>query len=127
MLNYDKTYIRSKCIPIGKILPHIANRCDAKLEVFGKSVNVKSLRLQTFQKSNVCVGCGAVGTHFTVDTHRYSKTVNYHLNMYGFDREGNEVLFTKDHIIPKSRGGKERISNMQTMCVKCNQKKGNNL
>ena len=31
---------------------------------------------------------------------------------------------TKDHILPKSRGGKNHISNMQTMCCRCNSKKG---
>lgn len=34
---------------------------------------------------------------------------------------------TKDHIIPKSKDGKDDISNYQTMCYKCNLEKGNNL
>ena len=45
--------------------------------------------------------------------------------MYGV-KNGEEVLFTKDHIIPKSKGGKNHISNYQTMCEPCNSEKGNN-
>ena len=32
---------------------------------------------------------------------------------------------TKDHIIPKSKGGKDILDNFQTMCFECNTKKGN--
>ena len=35
------------------------------------------------------------------------------------------TLMTRDHILPKSKGGRDHISNMQTMCVDCNKAKGN--
>ena len=41
------------------------------------------------------------------------------------DDNGQEVLITKDHIIPKSKGGKDKLDNYQTMCVRCNKRKGN--
>lgn len=34
---------------------------------------------------------------------------------------------TKDHIIPKSKGGIDDLSNYQTMCERCNKEKGNEL
>jgi 5-methylcytosine-specific restriction endonuclease McrA len=50
-----------------------------------------------------------------------------HFNLYCHKPEEGEnmVLMTKDHIVPKSKGGKNHISNMQTMCCHCNSTKGN--
>jgi hypothetical protein len=53
-----------------------------------------------------------------------NESENYHLNLYA-EKDNREILFTKDHIIPKSRGGKNILANYQTMCVECNNKKGN--
>lgn len=51
----------------------------------------------------------------------------YHLNLYAIDGNGKEVLMTKDHIFPHNKGGKNNISNYQTMCVKCNVAKGSRI
>jgi len=48
----------------------------------------------------------------------------FHFNLYALDENGNEVLMTKDHIVPSSEGGKNVIDNLQTMCIICNNKKG---
>lgn len=47
------------------------------------------------------------------------------------DRDGNKCLccgstekLTIDHIVPKSKGGGNELSNYQTLCGKCNNKKG---
>jgi len=34
---------------------------------------------------------------------------------------------TRDHIVPRSRGGKDRWTNVTTACKRCNQRKGNRL
>jgi len=39
----------------------------------------------------------------------------------------NDIILTMDHIIPKSLGGGDNLSNLIPMCLKCNQTKGNNL
>ncbi|MEZ4865272.1 MAG: HNH endonuclease [Caldilineaceae bacterium] len=45
------------------------------------------------------------------------------------DRQGGEVItkrdFTLDHILPKSRGGRNTWGNTACACPKCNQRKGN--
>lgn len=32
---------------------------------------------------------------------------------------------TKEHIVPKSKGGTKKLSNMALACIKCNRKRGN--
>ena len=45
----------------------------------------------------------------------------------GKNSNGKEVLMKKDHIFPHGKGGKNNISNYQTMCVKCNVAKGSKI
>lgn len=91
-------------------------------------IGLSSDRLQTFKSSPVCVKCGMKGQLFALEAHRKNyRSTDLHFNLYGFDTNKTEVLFTKDHIIPRSRGGNEELINLQTMCERCNCNKGNNL
>ncbi len=72
-----------------------------------------------------CVECGIEGKFFALESHKYQSEIRrFHFNLYGIDEDGNEVLMTKDHIQPKSKGGKNHITNYQPMCYKCNHRKG---
>jgi hypothetical protein len=110
------------------VLSHVKERGfkhrKRKVAFNGDDMNVSSLRLNTFKEHGcVCVNCGAEGTMFLKD--RQCADVSWHFNLYGKDNNGDLVLFTKDHIVPKSKGGKDNIENMQTMCIECNNHKGN--
>lgn len=95
-----------------------------QIKVDGYDVYTRSLRYMTFyQKGCTCVACGKVGTHFTLDASNDGNPNRRHFNL----RADDGTLMTRDHIIPKSRGGREHISNMQTMCVDCNKAKGNRM
>ena len=86
-------------------------------------VNLANDRLRTFLHSGtVCVACAMEGEFFALE--RFCDTDDYHLNLYG-RKDGHEVLFTKDHIVPRSKGGPSHLDNYQTMCAFCNGEKGN--
>lgn len=88
--------------------------------VDGFNVRPISLRYKTFyQKGTKCVCCGKEGTHFKLCGDDRSPK-RRHFNLYADDG----ILMTKDHIIPKARGGADMVSNMQTMCEDCNKAKG---
>ena len=101
----------------------------------GYKVNPKSLRYQTFNKDLACANCGIKGRFLALERCLSDKGGNegekegqgFHLNLYGIDEMGREVLMTKDHIIPKSKGGPDSLDNLQTMCTYCNEEKGDKL
>ena len=91
------------------------NKRRTNIIVDGFNVYSKSLRYMTFyQKGVKCVCCGKEGTHFRLCGEEGSN--RRHFNLYADDG----TLITKDHIIPASKGGPDRVENMQTMCTVCN-------
>lgn len=99
---------------------------SAKVDFDGDWIKGNSQRYQTFfTKGCKCAVCGIEGKFFAKERHLADRS--YHLNLYAIDENGEEILMTKDHIIPRSKGGANHISNYQTMCLKCNREKGDAL
>lgn len=74
-----------------------------------------------------CPKCETKGEYFALERTPgpgKSKYNHWHFNLYGNDKFGKEVMITKDHINPKSKGGDNELSNLQPMCISCNTKKG---
>ena len=93
-----------------------------KINFHGHRIKIQSQRYRCFLlHGTTCAGCGLVASFFRLERHHNQES--FHLNMYGVEN-GNEILFTKDHIVPVSAGGRNYLSNLQTMCVHCNQAKG---
>lgn len=99
-------------------------------------VKVSSLRLELFRQNPKCVSCHRIGSLWILESHHRMEPP--HLNLYhvGDEDQCGEwkklckdglVLMTKDHIIPRSKGGPTNLENLQTMCAICNGKKGNSL
>ena len=94
------------------------------------STHVTSKRLRTFARAAqagrlYCAECGCKASFFSVDTFAHNKAdFNPHLNLYGYNDAGEEVLFTHDHIVARALGGADNLSNTQVMCSPCNNRKG---
>jgi len=92
-------------------------------EIDGDQIKMSSHRLWTFfEKSLECVECGLKGEFFAKEKNHESEG-RPHLNLYAV-KDGEEILMTKDHIHPKSKGGDNHLDNYQTMCLPCNEEKG---
>lgn len=89
-------------------------------------IKFSSHRLWTFYESGIeCKSCGLEADFFAVEKNHEGEA-RPHLNLYAKTSDG-EVLFTKDHIVPKSKGGENKISNYQTLCKSCNELKGDSV
>lgn len=88
------------------------------------TLKITSPRLRVFQRSRVCAICGLVGTRMLLDLPPGAATP--HWNLYA-EENGELVLFTKDHITPRSLGGKDVIENLRTACHTCNNARGNDI
>ena len=106
-----------------EILP-IVSRKKSKFKIGDDDFIVKtcSVRLQVFKKNLTCVACGITGSIFKLQR-QPNRNEKPHLNLYA-QKNDEHILMTQDHIQPKSKGGKDTMNNLQTMCSSCNEEKG---
>jgi len=86
------------------------------------TVKMNSQRYHVFKKNKFCVSCGLEGTSLLLDINPGDQSP--HFNLYGKE-DGRLVLMTKDHVVPKSKGGSDTLENYVTCCHICNNLKGN--
>jgi 5-methylcytosine-specific restriction endonuclease McrA len=126
-----KSFQRKGIVTLEEVLPHIkmaerkSEERKTRINLLGESVKISSLRLLTFKESQKCYKCGLEGKFFAIEKTHCQDV--YHINFYGYTKEGKEVMLTKDHIIPRSKGGRNHLDNLKTMCSPCNVEKGNKL
>lgn len=98
-----------------------ARRGLTRMDLANRSVSIR--RMQCFAVKGVeCVRCGIKGSEIRLEEWRNGGGV--HLDLYAYAPQGHRVLMTLDHIVPKSLGGPNELSNYQPMCEPCNSKKG---
>lgn len=77
------------------------------------------------EKENLtCVCCGIKANKWIAFKAKHQPPV---LNLYGQNENGEDILFTRDHIIPKAFGGNDDLKNLRVMCKICNEKRSCNL
>lgn len=107
-----------------EILSYVSKKISKKrFKVGAKAYEIKinSPRYFVFRENTKCVVCGLEGKKFILEKNAIDKSP--HFNLYA-EEDGKLILMTKDHILPKSVGGDDRLSNFQTMCATCNNLKG---
>ena len=76
-------------------------------------------------KGVTCVSCGITADHFKKIWGNPED--NPHFTPFATDAEGNEIMITRDHIIPRSWGGENSVENTEPMCSPCNHQKDNEM
>jgi len=109
-----------------------ASRRGYQIYLNGKDKTIKvsmgSHRYQLFALKGIkCTRCGIEGEYFALERDFKTSPDKFHFNLYGNDSNGQEIMITKDHVIPRSKGGKNKLNNYQPMCFRCNQKKADKL
>ena len=76
---------------------------------------------KTVAKDPKCCFCGVEATKaFIVKQQENNIGIKFFT-----EKNGELILFTKDHKKPKSKGGRNKLNNYQTCCEICNRLKGN--
>ena len=108
-----------------KVRPHIPRQPN--LVIYdGDEIDMESQRYAVFKRDKcICIKCNLEGAYYAKEKSTgQENSKRFHFNLYGI-KNGKEIMFTKDHIVPKSLGGKDHLENYQTMCSECNSKKRN--
>lgn len=119
---------RKKMIHLGmftpnEVLPFIGDqRKEFRVGDRVYLVKMDSSRYHLFKKSRQCVICGLEGNRMILEMNQNDSAP--HFNLYA-EENGRLVLMTKDHIVPKSKGGSEDLENFRVMCHTCNNLRGN--
>lgn len=125
-IGFHPGYERNGIYTVEAVLSQLGN---AWAMFDGDIIPVISLRYQIFARSLVCVSCGLEGKYFAKersakklkDGSGFKATAKtWHFNLYAVRADGREILMTKDHVLPRSKGGPDSLENLQTMCAPCN-------
>lgn len=126
--NKKQQYERVGTLEMDNVFPLIEKNFDNPLKLrvnIGKYyVNVSSLRLKSFFLHGTSCSCCENKASFFAVERNIGTDSPYHLNLYGIDKEGSEILFTHDHILARGLGGTDTIDNTRTSCGPCNWEKG---
>lgn len=111
-------------VSLDEIFPYLTpdeTRREYRIGECSYHVKMNSDRYFVFNNNRFCVSCGIEGTKMILDMN--FGDCSPHFNLYA-EEKGRLILMTKDHILAKSKGGKDDLSNYATCCSVCNNLKG---
>lgn len=94
----------------------------------GISITMSDTSQVSIRGDFTCIGCNMKASYVVIakNVHTSSANQKYIPFYYIVDYKNGELKkLTKDHIIPRSLGGSNNMSNYQCMCEVCNGKKSN--
>lgn len=74
-----------------------------------------------------CHFCGCQADRWVATKGRTDRQGHPDLNLYATNSVGHVVLMTRDHIIPKSLGGRDCVENLRPACGPCNEHRSNDV
>lgn len=72
-----------------------------------------------------CHFCGCQADRWVAEKGRRDRIGNPVLNLFSVGPTGAVVLMTRDHIIPRSLGGRDTVANLRPACAPCNEGRSN--
>lgn len=106
------------------VLPFITKKDSRREYKVGDKVyqvRMNSHRYHCFAQSRECAACKIVGTRMILE--RHTTASQPHFNLYAEEND-KLIMMTKDHILPVTKGGEDRMENYQVLCCICNGLKG---
>jgi CRISPR/Cas system Type II protein with McrA/HNH and RuvC-like nuclease domain len=124
-----KSWIHHSYWTIEEVMKLLQDNKGRKVITHNKvEIRLKSHKNILFlNKQHSCKICKLPVTYVALE--KLQKDIKmYHFNYYTIHpKTKQEILFNVDHIIPKSKGGSDIITNMQLTCEICNTVKGNKI
>jgi len=122
----QRQFEREGIVPLDEALAAIRNPKQQAHTWFDRKVKTTGVRLDAFatSKGTCCQNpdCKLEATHFAVERvgdKQFYENHGYHLNMYGYNDDGQEVQFMHHHMLEPGRDGVPESFSIVTLCGDC--------
>lgn len=96
-----------------------------KIKTSSQKNNLFIQNYEKYKNKCKCDICGLEAKYMVLEKSKDVVNDYFHFNLYTINKDNQEIYFNIDHVIPKSKGGKNELENMQLTCEICNSKKAN--
>lgn len=122
----QRNFEREGVVPLDEALAAIRNPKQQAHTWFNRKVKTAGVRLDAFATPNgTCCqnpDCKLEATHFAVERvgdKQFYENHGHHLNMYGYNEDGQEVQFMHHHMLTPGHDGVPESFSIVTLCGEC--------